>query len=75
MKLISILLDIVIPRFVIEDVALVDCGDHYEIVCSMADLAPGESYDAVATAHCFNLFGIALFTKLVSEVRPWQEPT
>ncbi len=65
------LLDIIIPRRLTEEVALTDDGDHYQIACSMADVRPGERFDAVATMRTFNLFGMALFPELTGEPRPW----
>ena len=65
------LADILVPRFLTEEVALDAVGDQFEIICSMADIQPEEEYDAVATMQVFNLFGFALFPKLVGEPRPW----
>ncbi len=72
MKLIAKLLDVLVPRFLQEDVAPIDVGTHYEIVCAISDLQPGEEYDAVATMQTFNFFGLALFPKMVGGVRPFQ---
>lgn len=64
-------LDWIVPRFLTEDVALHDAGEHYEIVGPMKYLDPDERYDAVVSITSFNLFGSALFPKLAGEVRPW----
>ncbi|MEN6549433.1 MAG: hypothetical protein ABFE07_25590 [Armatimonadia bacterium] len=68
------LLDIVIPRFLTEDVCVLWDGETYEIVCCLADACDGEEFDGIATMRCFNLFGIGLFPSFVGEVRPWQKP-
>lgn len=65
------LLDIIVPRFITEDVALEFDGDHYMVVCCMADVRPGERFDGIGTMRTFNLFGVAIFPKHVGEVRPW----
>lgn len=70
MKLKTIL-DVLIPRFMTEEVALADTGDSYVIACSVVDLEPGEIPDAVATMRIFNLFGFALFPKMIGEPRPY----
>ena len=54
-----------------EEVALIDAGDHYEVACSMAWAPPGETFDAIATMRCFNLFGFGLFPSIVGEPRPF----
>lgn len=70
-KFLTRLLDIITPRFVTEEVALRDDGQHLVIACSMADVRPGECFDGVATMRNFNLFGMALFPVMVGEARPW----
>lgn len=65
------LFDIILPRFITEDVALHDNGDCYEIVCCMSDIQEGERFDGIVTMRTFNLFGLAIFPKQVGEVRPW----
>lgn len=70
-KSIKCLFDTYTPRFITEDVALIDVGDHYEPVCSMKDLRPGEQYDAVATWRSFNFFGLGLFPKMIGKTKPW----
>lgn len=65
------ILDLILPRFIVEDVALVDEGDRLEIACSMADVKEGEIFDATATIRSFNLFGIALFPRMIDGPRPW----
>jgi hypothetical protein len=65
------ILDVLIPRFMTEDVALIDTGERYEIVCSMVDVMEWERFDGVATMRVFNFLGFALFPKMIGEVRPW----
>jgi hypothetical protein len=65
------LLDYLVPRFITEDVALIEQAEGFEIVCCIADVEPGERFDAVATIRCFNLLGFDLWPKQVGEVRPW----
>ena len=80
-------LDIIIPRFLTEDVACVwvpfpneewkdypELQGYYDIVCSMADVYPEEEFDGIATVQTFNLFGLALFPKQVGEIKPWKNP-
>jgi len=64
-------LDILLPRFITEDVALRDDGDHLVIACALADVKPGEEFPAIATVRNFNLFGRALFPKIIGEPRDW----
>jgi hypothetical protein len=70
------ILDIVIPRFVTEDVAVKQVGrsSMHEIVCSMKDIRPRERFDGIATYRMFNLFGFGFFQKQIGEVRPWANP-
>ena len=64
-------LDLLIPRVITEDVALIDTGDGLEIACRLADVRRGERFAAVATFRSFNLFGFALFPKMIGEPRDW----
>lgn len=65
------LLDILLPRFITEEVALRDDGDHLVIACSMRDVKPGETFAAVGSIRSFNLLGQAIFPRTVGEPRPW----
>lgn len=73
-------LDILIPRFVTEDVAVeIDYCDHCDHphpfpVCAMVDIEPDDAFDGIATMKCFNLFGFALWPEVVGAVRPWVNP-
>lgn len=71
--------DVVIPRFITEEVALIrsapgprDDIDNYEIVCSIDDADPGEIFDAIATVHAFQAFGRG-FAYRIENFRPWPE--
>lgn len=64
-------LDICVPRMVTEDVALVHTNKGYEIVCSMKDVRPYESFHAVGRMRAFNLFGHGLWPRQVGQVKPW----
>lgn len=58
-------LDIVVPRFVTEEVAFVELEDGYHIIAPLANIQEGESYHATGMIRCFNFFGFALFPKMV----------
>ncbi len=72
--------DILVPRFLTEDVALRFVGGDrtglgtYEIVCCMNDVLPGEAFDAVATVDSFSWLNIGI-TARVRNVRPWPPAT
>jgi hypothetical protein len=66
--------DILIPRFMTEDVALMETDEGYEIVCAMSDIEHGEEWDGIATMKMFNMFGFAMFPRQIGEVRPWINP-
>jgi hypothetical protein len=74
------LLDILIPRFVTEDVACLEvicdhCDElHLLPVCSMESVEPGEVFDAIVPFSCFNLFGWVLFSRPVGEPMPFVNP-
>lgn len=76
----GLLLDIIVPRFVTEDAAVIStyCGncadEHLQPVCSMADIEPGEVYDGIITMRSFNFFGRGLWAKQVGPIRPWVNP-
>ena len=73
MNLLKKILDLAIPRFLVEDVALVEINGNYEIVCPIAVLRPLEKFDAVVKMRVFNLFGWALFPKQIGEVKLWED--
>ena len=68
-------LDMAIPRFVDDEVALelVD-EDEYYPVCRLKYVEPDERFDGICTIRVFNLFGFALFPKLIGDVRPFVNP-
>jgi hypothetical protein len=68
------ILDILIPRFMDEEVALREVHDGYVIVCAVRDLEPGERADAIGDVNFFNFFGWALFTKPLGRSRPFINP-
>jgi len=65
--------DVLVPRMVTDSVAVVMAygAEHTRIVCRMSKLRKGESYDYVARVRCFNLFGLALFPRIVGDLTPW----
>ena len=72
--------DLLVPRFLTEDVALRFVGGDraglgsYEIVCCMNDVQPNEAFDAVATVDSFGWLGFGV-TYRVGECRPWPPAT
>lgn len=68
--------DIIIPRFIKEEVAFIEVGvDEVMPLCALADVEEDDdSIVAVGTMKSFNLFGMALWPKLVGELREY-EPT
>lgn len=73
----AFLWDVIIPRFITEDVALRYDGNGledgwgcYEIVCAMQDVGPNEEFDAIATTDAFQAFGIG-FCYRIGNMRPW----
>lgn len=70
-----VLLDLLVPRFITEDVAIDgNAQNGYSVVCCMEDVDPGEQFSGIATIRCFNLFGFALFAKQIGDIRPWVNP-
>ncbi len=59
-------LDILIPRFITEQVAgnYMEDGSFWPI-CNESDLDSNDAYDAIITVRTFNLFGFGLFPKFV----------
>lgn len=48
--------------------------EHPVVVCSMADIEPGEHYDGIMTVNIFSFFGYGFFVRQVGDVRPWLNP-
>ncbi|HFK9564036.1 Lar family restriction alleviation protein [Pseudomonas aeruginosa] len=66
------ILDILIPRFITERVALFEAtAGHLEIACAISDVRPSERFDGIATIRSFNLLGFALFPKMVDGPHAW----
>lgn len=80
LRFLRLAVDIFVPRFLTEDVALRFVGDDrtdlgsYDIVCCMNDVQPGEAFDAVATVDSFGWLNIGI-TARVRNVRPWPPAT
>lgn len=66
MKLIKLLFDVLIPRFVTDEVAIrLISESQAEVVCLKEQLTDMDDYDEVAYCRCFNLFGVALSPKII----------
>lgn len=73
------LLDVLTPRFIKEEVAFGLYGetedpdvDEYFPMCALKDIVEGEpGIVMVGTMRSFNLFGFALFPKLIGDLRPF----
>ena len=73
-------LNILISRFITEDVALRYVGDDfttsstewsdYEIACSLADVEPDERFDGIATVDAFQFLGFGI-TYSIGNFREW----
>ena len=54
-------LDIIVPRFVTERVAVIVLDDlSYQVVCREKDLLPDDRYNFICSVRSFNLFGFAI---------------
>lgn len=79
-RFLCIAADLLVPRFLTEDVALRFVGGDrtglgsYEIVCCMHDVQPNEAFDAVATVDSFGWLNIGIPVR-VRNVRPWPPAT
>lgn len=65
-EIIYMFFDWATPRFINEDVALIDEGEGYGVLCAMHDIREGDHYDAIATARSFNFFGRGYFASFVN---------
>jgi len=70
-KFLYAIIDLLIPRFITEDVALEEIDGVLEIVCSMAAISEGEVFDGVVSIRSFTWLGLCVFPKQVGEVREW----
>lgn len=57
------------PRFMTEETAFVLTEEGYLPICAADDLTEFDEYDALGGMKFFNLFGRALYPKLVGELR------
>lgn len=65
--------DVIVPRFITEDVAIDRVGlDDFMIVCSLADVEPGERFDGIATVDAFQFLGMGI-TYCIRNFRPWED--
>lgn len=61
----SYLLDILVPKFIEERVAVIDLGQgNFEILCCEDDLTPDDHFDFMATSRCFAWLGFGFFAKV-----------
>ncbi|AFE86193.1 hypothetical protein [Salinivibrio phage CW02] len=66
MKLIKLLFDVLVPRFVTDEVAIrLISESQAEVVCLKEQLTDMDDYDEIAYCRCFNLFGVALYPKII----------
>jgi len=61
----NLLLDLLIPRFITEDVAVLEVDGEYRPICNVDDLNMYDVYDKIITVKTFNFFGFGLFPKMV----------
>lgn len=58
-------IDLVVPRFITEDVAFYNDGTQWIPMFPVSELTPEDEYHAVGTIHSFNLFGYGIGGKVV----------
>lgn len=64
-KIVLFLLDILVPRFIEERVAVVDGGQgRYSVLCSESDLRDDDHYDFIAKSRCFTWLGMGFFATI-----------
>lgn len=78
-RLLRRFLDILVPRFLTEDIACKKVNEHNNVIqlipiCSLKDVQPGEVFDAIVRVQMFNLFGYGLFPKPIGKPRPFVNP-
>ena len=63
------LLEILIPHFVTENVAVLDLPEGYHIVCveDVLKYRPGIKYDKIIKVRSLSFFGHGLFPKVVED--------
>ncbi|CAB5508633.1 hypothetical membrane protein [Salmonella phage Se_EM1] len=68
------LFDILCPRFIKEEVAFVNHEGQQDLwipLCALSDVTESDEVGMVGTMRSFNLFGFALFPKLIGELHPY----
>lgn len=68
------LLDILIPRFCTEDFAVSGTQEHWQIVCAMRYVEPGERFGAIVAIKHFSWLGLGFGGQFVSGFRPFVNP-
>lgn len=63
----SKMLDLLIPRFTVDNIALIERPECYEMIGRVEDMADHEFYTHTCKFRCFNLFGKALFPKQLGQ--------
>lgn len=66
--------DILVPRFVDDQMACNDLGDDEYELMELEAVEPGERFDCIVTIRSFNLFGYGLFPKQIGAARPFVNP-
>ncbi len=63
---IKFIFDILIPRFITEDIAVIynETTEDIFIICALSDVRLGEYYNYIATSRGFNFFGLSLFNTI-----------
>ena len=80
-KILSVIYDFAVPRFIEEDVAVnvefIYNGKEVLIIdiYPLALVEPPVRFDGVIRVRYFNLFGFALFTKPISKLKPFSYQT
>ena len=80
-KILSVIYDFAVPRFIEEDVAVnvefMNNGKEVLIIdiYPLALVEPPVRFDGVVRVRYFNLFGFALFTKPISKLKPFSYQT
>jgi len=70
MNFLYIIFDILIPRFITDEVAIIWLNDDktdMQPICLKDQLLPDDVYDDIVFVKAFNLFGFALFPTLVDD--------
>lgn len=69
-----VLFDILIPRFITEDVALIRDGDDVELL-GIADQYDLDEYDGVVAVDCFSWLGFGFFPSFYPDEIRWKNTT